>query len=104
MLQSEHSAILLTFTKLPFVIKTFVLSIFEWPLKTGFTVLIFELFAFWVILHTFLSLSPMSVFSTGLLMLKSQSCSFQKYLEQLKTLTQLKLDNNILGVITQNSN
>ena len=24
--------------KLPFVIKTFVLSIFEWPLKTGFTV------------------------------------------------------------------
>ena len=28
----------LTFIKLPFVIKTFVLSIFEWPLKTGFTV------------------------------------------------------------------
>ena len=23
--------------KLPFVIKIFVLSIFEWPLKTGFT-------------------------------------------------------------------
>ena len=34
----EHSAILLTFIKLPFVLKTFVLSIFEWPLKTGFTV------------------------------------------------------------------
>ena len=34
----EHSAILLTFIKLPFVINTFVLSIFEWPLKTGFTV------------------------------------------------------------------
>ena len=34
----EHSAILSTFIKLPFVIKTFVLSIFEWPLKTGFTV------------------------------------------------------------------
>ena len=30
-----HSAILSTFIKLPFVIKTFVLSIFEWPLKTG---------------------------------------------------------------------
>ena len=30
----EHSAILLTFINLPFVIKTFVLSIFEWPLKT----------------------------------------------------------------------
>ena len=38
MLQSEHSAILLTLVKLPFVIKIFVLSIFEWPLKTGFTV------------------------------------------------------------------
>ena len=36
----EHSAILSTFIKLPFIIKTFVLSIFEWPLKTGFTVCI----------------------------------------------------------------
>ena len=35
----EYSAILLTFIKLPFVIKTFVLSVFEWLLKTGFTVL-----------------------------------------------------------------
>ena len=33
MLQGEHSAILLTFIdiKVPFVIKIFVLSIFEWP-------------------------------------------------------------------------
>ena len=38
MLQREHSAILSTFIKLPFVIKIFVLSIFEWLLKTGFTV------------------------------------------------------------------
>ena len=38
MLQGEHSAILLTCITLPFVIKIFVLSIFEWPLKTGFTV------------------------------------------------------------------
>ena len=38
MLQGEHSAILLTFIKLPFNIKIYVLSIFEWPLKTGFTV------------------------------------------------------------------
>ena len=38
MLQREHSVILLTFIKLPFVIKTFVLSIFEWPFYTGFTV------------------------------------------------------------------
>ena len=34
----EHSAILLTFIKLPFVFKTFVLSIFEWLLKRGLTV------------------------------------------------------------------
>ena len=39
MIQGEHSAILLTFIKLPFVIKIFVLSVFEWPLKTGFIVL-----------------------------------------------------------------
>ena len=38
MLQGEHSAILSTFNKLPFFVKTFVLSIFKWPLKTGFTV------------------------------------------------------------------
>ena len=31
-------SILSTFIKLPFIIKIFVLSIFEWPLKTGFTV------------------------------------------------------------------
>ena len=33
-----HSAILLTCIKLSFSIKTLVLSIFKWPLKTGFTV------------------------------------------------------------------
>ena len=37
MLPSEHSAILLTFSKLPFVIKIFVLSIFEWPFYSVFT-------------------------------------------------------------------
>ena len=37
----EHSAMLSTFIKLPFVIKTSVLSIFEWPFKTGFTVLLY---------------------------------------------------------------
>ena len=40
MLQGEHSAILSTFIKLLFVIKIFVLSIFEWPFYTGFTVLL----------------------------------------------------------------
>ena len=33
----KHSAILLTSIKLSFVIKIFVLSIFEWPFYTGFT-------------------------------------------------------------------
>ena len=40
MLKEEHSSILSTFIKLSFVIKIFVLSIFEWPLKTGFTILL----------------------------------------------------------------
>ena len=40
----EHSAILSTFIMLPFVCKTFVLSIFEWLLKTGFTVFLKEIF------------------------------------------------------------
>ena len=39
MLQGEHSAIHSTFIKQPFVIKTFVLSIFEWPFYTGFAVI-----------------------------------------------------------------
>ena len=38
MLQGEHSAILSTCIELPHGFRTFVLSIFEWPLKTGFTV------------------------------------------------------------------
>ena len=35
----EHSAILLTFIKLQFVIKIFILSFYEWPFNTGFTVI-----------------------------------------------------------------
>ena len=38
MLQGEHSAILSTFIKLPFVIKIFVLSIFELSFYTSFIV------------------------------------------------------------------
>ena len=40
MLQGEHSAMLSTFIKLPFVITIFILSIFEWPFYTGFTELL----------------------------------------------------------------
>ena len=39
MLQGEHSAMFSTFIKLTFVIKTFVMSICEWPFYTRFTVL-----------------------------------------------------------------
>ena len=39
MLQREHSAILSDLIKLPFVIRTFVLSIFEWPFYTGFSIM-----------------------------------------------------------------
>ena len=37
----EHSAVLLTCIWLLNGFQTFVLSIFEWPLKTGFTVISF---------------------------------------------------------------
>ena len=37
---AEHSAMFSTFIKLPFAIKIFVLSNFEWPFYTGFTVII----------------------------------------------------------------
>ena len=42
MLEGENAAILLTFIKLSFVIKVFVLSIFERPFYTGFTVWLVE--------------------------------------------------------------
>ena len=38
MLKGEHSAILSTFIRLPFIIKIFILSIFEWPFYKGFTI------------------------------------------------------------------
>ena len=42
MLQGEHSAIPLTFIKLSFVIKIFLLSILEWPFYTVFTVAMYQ--------------------------------------------------------------
>ena len=42
MSQGEHSAILSTFIKPPFVIKVFVWVIFECPFYTGFTITAFE--------------------------------------------------------------
>ena len=40
----RNSAILSTFIKQPFLIKIFVLSIFEWPFYTGFTVHVYTIF------------------------------------------------------------
>ena len=40
--EGEHSAIVLTCIILPNDFKPFVLSIFEWPLKAGFTVSVFR--------------------------------------------------------------
>ena len=36
----QNAAILSTFIELLFVVKIFVLSIFEWPFYTGFTVVL----------------------------------------------------------------
>ena len=63
MLQGEHSAILLTFIKLPFVTKIFVLSSFEWPFYTGFTVLLLCLQMF----GSVASILDLTSASTGLL-------------------------------------
>ena len=49
----QHSAILLTFIRLPFVIKIFVLSIFERPFYTGFTVFVHFSFKFFFQSHCF---------------------------------------------------
>ena len=42
-----HSAILLTFIKLPFDVKVFVLTILKWPFYTGFTVNVFKSLQKW---------------------------------------------------------
>ena len=58
--KGKHSAILSTIIKVPFVIKTFVLSIFEWPSSTGFTVVVKVHFAnLSVALHTHLVINLM---------------------------------------------
>ena len=47
MLQEKHSAIFSTFIKLSFVIKIFVLSIFEWRFYTGFYCIVFCIYRKW---------------------------------------------------------
>ena len=50
MFQREHSAILSTFIKLPFVIKTFILSFFELPFYTCLTVMQWQSLTFYLVL------------------------------------------------------
>ena len=70
---------LLTFNKLPFVIKNFVLSIFEWPLKTGFTVS--YLWLCFVICSTLCMLGNFSCFCFLLIFL-SKINIFQKIFQE----------------------
>ena len=61
MLQGEHSAILTSVIKLPFVVKICVLSIFEWPFYTGFTVLELSSWCHVAVIGMCLSLTSLSV-------------------------------------------
>ena len=63
MIQREHSAILMTCIKLHFVIKIFVLSNFEWPLKTGFIVYLSH--PMWLMLAWFLLLFALCDFDAA---------------------------------------
>ena len=57
----EHSAILSTSIKLPSALKTFVLSFFEWLLRTGFTIVSLFLFVWFDSLHHINNLSVIMV-------------------------------------------
>ena len=66
----------LTFIKLPFVFKTFVLSILEGPLKKGFTVYIFCIF-YVLVLSEYLGLADalrLKVYSSIFLSAHVQQC------------------------------
>ena len=65
MLQGEHSAILSTIIKPSFVIKIFVLSVFEWPLKTGFRVYVPKILISSIYFELFFCLSSVFSWDTG---------------------------------------
>ena len=71
MLKREHSATLSTCIKLPHGFKTFVLSFFEWPLKTGFTVYT-PIRLLSLLLSYYIQVNDFSVMS-GLLILSKQT-------------------------------
>ena len=71
MLQGEPSAILSTFIKPRFVIKIFVLSVFEWPFYAGFTVLHSAVQCSWrnvVLRADVLRVVPMTLLTVGALL------------------------------------
>ena len=85
---SEDSALLLTFIRLPFVIKIFVLSIFEWPFYTGLTVVVSQscgiknnLFLYCVYMLTF-EIDTLHMICTNklLLLFYAICCSYRIFL------------------------
>ena len=88
MLQGEHSAIFSTFIKLLFVIKTFILSIFEWTVYTGFTVYyIYNHLPVFIISTSGIILSICFLEATSLLLLSG--CFKQVLLYTIFTITYL---------------
>ena len=72
MLQGENSAILLTFTKLPFVSK--ILPIFEWLYYTGFTAFLFPR-QMWLTQKNFLPLTVcLSIYNMYAMFLNQTCC------------------------------
>ena len=90
-----HSAILSTIIKLPFVFKTFVLSIFEWPLKAGFTVVV----SWKSYIKTYISCLCYSYFILLFLLLKYKGSNFCSVLLLKTSVTLIYVTNDNLNYI-----
>ena len=86
MLQREHSAILSTLIKLLFVIKTFVLSIFEWPFYTGLTLVLLVAAAE--------AYQPVQVLSLGLIHLHLHAYTVHAAVKLYGSVYRLDVDKN----------
>ena len=95
MLQREHSAILLTFIRLPFVIKIFVLSTFECPFYTDVTISYF--------MSTSASLVINTIREYSYLAYKSSYPNSNEYWVSLQSFKYISLTMNFAGIyfITQ---
>ena len=78
MLQGEHSAILSISVELPHGFKTFVLSIFEWPLELNIKKLMMKCLAYQLPLKTLIVLVILALVSE---VLRQFSCSTQISME-----------------------